>query len=64
MFTSDEQTFSSLVPTLRVGTPSLTLCVECDHGEDDAERQELRSHAERGNESRVGFFSQRKGLWK
>jgi hypothetical protein len=34
-----------IVPTLRVGTPSLTLCVK-----EDAERPELHSHAERGND--------------
>ena len=35
-----------LVPTLRVGTHAGTLCVPTL----DAERPDLRSHAERGNE--------------
>jgi hypothetical protein len=34
-----------IIPTLRVVTPSLTLCVDCD-----AERQRMHSHAERGND--------------
>ncbi|SEQ78800.1 hypothetical protein SAMN03159444_02484 [Pseudomonas sp. NFACC02] len=34
-----------IVPTLRVVTPPLTLCVDCD-----AERQRMHSHAERGND--------------
>jgi hypothetical protein len=33
-----------IVPTLRVGMPSRTLCVQ-----NDAERHALRYHAERGN---------------
>jgi hypothetical protein len=36
---------SMIVPTLRVGMPARTLCVQVD-----AERQSLRYHAERGND--------------
>ena len=36
-----------IVPTLRVGTPLLTLCVK-----KDAERPGLHSHAERGNDQK------------
>src|SRR5262245_4230516 len=49
-----------LVPTLRVGTPYPTLCVVPiirralgDTKEHDAERRDVHSHAERGNESLV-----------
>ncbi|AWY40263.1 hypothetical protein DKY63_10310 [Pseudomonas putida] len=35
-----------IVPTLRVGTPPVTLCVTLW----DAERPRLHSHAERGND--------------
>ncbi|KAE9642559.1 hypothetical protein EJA70_18130 [Pseudomonas sp. PB103] len=35
-----------IVPTLRVGMPPWTLCVRCW----DAERPEMHSHAERGND--------------
>ncbi|TEA60323.1 hypothetical protein EIY71_18885 [Pseudomonas sp. CH235] len=39
------QTRSLIVPTLRVGMPPWTLCVQCD-----AERHGMHSHAERGND--------------
>ena len=50
-----------LVPTLCVGTHVWTLCVPsgCHRGGRDAERPDVRSHAERGNErsSRFGLGS-------
>ena len=51
-----EWQWPELVPTLRVGMPSRTLCVLwCSRGrKDDAERRRLHSHAERGNEGGVG----------
>ncbi|PAU53412.1 hypothetical protein BZL43_23330 [Pseudomonas sp. PICF141] len=42
-----------IVPTLCVGMPQWTLCV-CSW---DAERPGLHSHAERGNDHRVGVKS-------
>ena len=44
-----------IVPTLRVGTPHRTLCVRSW----DAERPELHSHAERGNDQRGNDHPQR-----
>ncbi len=40
-----------IVPTLRVGTHPVTLCVTVAQSR-DAERPELHSHAERGNDLR------------
>jgi hypothetical protein len=40
----------TLVPSLRVGMPSGTLCVLMSLRLGDAERRRRHSHAERGNE--------------
>ena len=53
-----------LVPTLRVGMPSGTLCVRCRRpsGPDDAERRRRHSHAERGNEEVQWSGGDRRGV--